>query len=244
MRKAILIVLTMLMLIVPTYAADGDDPGMDQPIQQEQEPVIVASLEELQEAIDATEDGEIIYVTRMIIIPGGTTIGNPEKQITIALSDQFEILNNSVFEIPSNDDPVNIVNIAFDGQGISSRQLFSISGKAEIVDCTFTDWNCDVSVSVMTINGFETVISNCTFSNTCGIWAGAIYVYSGGKCTITDCRFENTSGGWAGVLDNSGDTTLGANYYSNTISRSNYANTVNNSGKLTLDTDMEHYTRF
>ena len=61
MKKAILIVLMALMLVIPAYAAEGD-VATDQPIQQEQEPVVVASLEELQAAIDAAEDGDTIIL--------------------------------------------------------------------------------------------------------------------------------------------------------------------------------------
>ena len=56
MRKTILIVLMALVLVIPAYAA-GVDAATDQPIQQEQEPVVVATLDELQAAIDAAEDG-------------------------------------------------------------------------------------------------------------------------------------------------------------------------------------------
>lgn len=56
MKKAILTVLTILMLVIPAYAAEGD-PATDQSIQQEQEPVVVATLDELQAAIDTAEDG-------------------------------------------------------------------------------------------------------------------------------------------------------------------------------------------
>ena len=61
MKKAILIVLMALVLVIPAYAAEGD-VATDQPIQQEQEPVVVASLEELQAAIDAAEDGDTIIL--------------------------------------------------------------------------------------------------------------------------------------------------------------------------------------
>lgn len=52
MKKALLIVLMALMLVIPAYAAEGD-PATDHPIQQEQEPIVVATLEELQAAIEA-----------------------------------------------------------------------------------------------------------------------------------------------------------------------------------------------
>ena len=66
MRKAILTVLMALLLVIPAYAAEGD-AATDQPIQQEQEPVAVATLEELQAAIDIAEDGDTIILSNKII---------------------------------------------------------------------------------------------------------------------------------------------------------------------------------
>ena len=83
MKKAILIVLTMLLLVIPVYAAEGD-AATDQPIQQEQEPVVVASLEELQAAIDVAEDGDTIYLAAAIGVSGATI--ETDKKLTIASS--------------------------------------------------------------------------------------------------------------------------------------------------------------
>ena len=52
-----------LVLVIPAYAA-GVDAATDQPIQQEQEPVVVATLEELQTAIDVAEDGDTIILSK------------------------------------------------------------------------------------------------------------------------------------------------------------------------------------
>ena len=84
MKKVILCVLTALMLVIPAYAAEGD-AAMDQPIQQE--PVVVASLDELQAAIDAAEDGGFIYIADTI--PVSNTTIETEKHITIMRIDGF-----------------------------------------------------------------------------------------------------------------------------------------------------------
>lgn len=80
MKKAILIVLMALMLVIPAYAAEGD-PATDQSIQQEQEPVVVATLEELQTAIDVAEDGDTIILSNKIILNNVSLIC--KKDITI-----------------------------------------------------------------------------------------------------------------------------------------------------------------
>ena len=80
MRKVILFVLTALMLVIPAYAADSD-AATDQPIQQEQEPVVVATLDELQAAIDVAEDGDTIVISKEIILKNVSLIC--KKDITI-----------------------------------------------------------------------------------------------------------------------------------------------------------------
>ena len=81
MRKAILIVLMALILVIPAYATEGDSIT-DQPIQQEQEPVVVATLEELQEAINAAEDGDTIAISNKIEIRENCSVGVKDKVIT------------------------------------------------------------------------------------------------------------------------------------------------------------------
>ena len=80
MKKVILIVLTMLILAIPAYAAEGD-AATDQPVQQEQEPVVVATLDELQAAIDVAEDGDTIVISKEIILKNVSLIC--KKDITI-----------------------------------------------------------------------------------------------------------------------------------------------------------------
>ena len=74
-------VLTILMLVIPAYAAEGESTT-DQPIPQEQEPIAVASLEALQEAINAAEDGDTIYLAAAIGVSGATI--ETDKKLTIA----------------------------------------------------------------------------------------------------------------------------------------------------------------
>lgn len=81
MRKAILTVLMMLVLVIPAYAAEGE-AATDHPIQQEQEPVVVSTLEELQAAIDAAEDGDTIAISSKIEIRENCFVGVEDKVIT------------------------------------------------------------------------------------------------------------------------------------------------------------------
>ncbi len=111
MRKAILALLTLCIffgLALPAYAADEIDQDQQEetqvqepqePTQEEQQPgeqqetqdspVVVSTLEELQTAIEAAEDGDTIVLLNRINIDSieqdadSITIGSKEKKITL-----------------------------------------------------------------------------------------------------------------------------------------------------------------
>ena len=87
MRKAILIVLTMLMLVIPAYAMD-EESIPDTP--QDEAQFVVSTWEELQVAVDNAEDGDTITLADGFIqIPNGVILGSADKHIVIQLSDQY-----------------------------------------------------------------------------------------------------------------------------------------------------------
>lgn len=97
MRKAILFVLMALMLVIPAYAADGD-AATDQPIQQEQEPVVVSTLDELQAAIDAAENGDTIALDTTIKMLDGDTLVT-DKHITLVRHEGLKKSGGRMIEI-------------------------------------------------------------------------------------------------------------------------------------------------
>ena len=113
MRKAILTVLMMLVLVIPAYAAEGE-AATDHPIQQEQEPVVVSTLEELQAAIDAAEDGDTIAISSKIEIRENCFVGVEDKVITVVPDSS---LTDGVlfYVVPYDIENVVFENIVMDG---------------------------------------------------------------------------------------------------------------------------------
>lgn len=163
MRKAILIVLMVLMLAIPAYAAEGGNESVtDQPIQQEQESVVVATLNELQAAIDAAEDGDTIILSNKIILNNVSLIC--EKDITIK-----GIADSDCFFSISGDCELSGIKLFSDCSRSTFVLIESIGNKVcnvKISDCQFIrSGNNDVFNSTLFINIFSGNIEfkNCKF---------------------------------------------------------------------------------
>ena len=185
MKKAILIVLTMLLLVIPVYAAEGD-AATDQPIQQEQEPVVVASLEELQAAIDVAEDGDTIYLAAAIGVSGATI--ETDKKLTIASS------NDHNEELLRLYDGATIRGFCFSETEFSGDAFIKINDtttdRVTIDDCNF-EYFGDGLVSFVNIYGNlktnKANIKNCTFI---GATHSAINIMAYTDVVIDSCIFK------------------------------------------------------
>ena len=170
MKKVVLTVLIALMLAVPAYAVEND-PGIDQPIQQEQEkePVVVASLDELQEAIDAAEDGDTIAISQEIQLTG--QILTTDKQINLIRSADY---NGNVLRINNG---TIIDNFTF----LADR--YDISGMIWVDTATFEAVN----------------IRNCIFKSTIDELTRFVNIYGGlfsdNIVYLEKCQFFNSSYG-------------------------------------------------
>ena len=136
MRKAILFVLMALMLVIPAYAADGD-AATDQPIQQEQEPVVVSTLDELQAAIDAAENGDTIALDTTIKMLDGDTLVT-DKHITLVRHEGLKKSGGRMIEIYGGG---VVSGFSFVENGLVSSATITTraDGKGEIVieNCSF-----------------------------------------------------------------------------------------------------------
>ena len=188
MKKAILTVLATLMLIIPAYAAETD-PGMDQPIQQEQdkEPVVVATLEDLQAAIDAAEDGDTIALdTTINMLEGDSLI--TDKHITLVRHDGLIKTAGRMFEIYGSG---IISGFSFVENGLISSATITTraNGNGEIIieNCSFKaagDNSMDHFIKIDT--GDSMTIRECAFY--CG---NGYVIYSNGNTNvlIDSCKF-------------------------------------------------------
>lgn len=192
MRKTILIVLMALVLVIPAYAA-GVDAATDQPIQQEQEPVVVATLDELQAAIDAAEDGDTIAISSKIEIRENCSVGVEDKVITVV--PDSSLTDNALFYVvPYDIENVVFENIVMDGNEIDNLSAIDFgiykpsveNGTITISNVTFQHFNCNYSV--LTLHWLNAIIQDCVFTyNTTG--RSCMEISINASATVTNTTF-------------------------------------------------------
>lgn len=222
MRKAILIVLTMLLLIFPAYATEGD-AATDQPIQQEQEPVVVATLDELQAAIDVAEYGDTIALDATIKMLDGDALIT-DKHITLVRHDNlnktcgrmieiygggiirgFSFVDNclmysaTITTMADGNGEITIENCSFEAAGDNSIEHFikvEIGDSAVIRGCTFY---CGNGYVIYSQRDTDVLIDSCTFLK--GNYYAWLMIASYGEMEIEDCTFGAGTGYMTASLD-------------------------------------------
>ena len=258
MKKALLIVLMALMLVIPAYAAEGD-PATDHPIQQEQEPIVVATLEELQAAIEAAGDGDTIMLskkidlnnvslicTKDITIRGGTDnhcffsiSGDCELSGLKILSDDsrstfalIESIGNKVCNVKIND-----CQFIRNGNNDLFNNTFLInifSGNIEFKNCKFLNEES----TTLSISSAATVnIENCFFTGTHTLFAGGA-INNSGHLTINNTEIVDNSSGLGGAIYNDGSLTISSSIIRRNIGKNEFdvveGNDIYSRGVLTI----------
>lgn len=258
MRKAILIVLTILMLVIPAYATEGD-AATDQPIQQEQEPVVVATLDELQAAIDVAEEGDTIILSKKIVLDNVSLIY--KKDITIkGIADSdcffsisgdcelsglklFSDCSRSTFALIENGGNkvcnVKINDCQFIRNGnndvFNSTFLINIfSGNIEFENCKFLNEES----TTLSISSAATVnIKNCFFAGTHTLFAGGA-IYNSGYLTVSNTEIVDNSSGIGGAIYNDGSLTISNSIIKRNIGKNEFdvveGNDIYSRGVLTI----------
>lgn len=140
MKRIFLIVLMVCLLIAPARAAEA----VDQPVEDNtQNPhVMVATLDELQEAIAAANDGDTIEIAQTIKIAGEDI--STDKDITIACAECFE--DSTMFRTREG----SIVGLSF--KGGRAKEIFAVvNGQEEktiFQNCKFDGENVAVAVNI------------------------------------------------------------------------------------------------
>lgn len=258
MKKAILIVLVALVLVIPAYAAEGD-PATDQPIQQEQEPVVVATLDELQAAIEAAGDGDTIMsskkidlnnvsliCTKDITIRGGTDnhcffsiSGDCELSGLKILSDDsrstfalIESIGNKVCNVKIND-----CQFIRNGNNDVFNNTFLInifSGNVEFKNCKFLNEES----TTLSISSAATVnIENCFFAGTHTLFAGGA-IYNSGHLAINNSKIADNSSGLGGAIYNDGSLSISNSIIKGNVGKNEFdvveGNDIYSCGVLTI----------
>ncbi|MCI9513428.1 MAG: hypothetical protein HFF61_03710 [Oscillospiraceae bacterium] len=216
MKRVFWTVLVVCLLIVPARAEETPNLPAEEYVQNSH--VVVATLDELQEAIAVANNGDTIEISQMIKMIGG--ILSTDKEITIACAENFE--GYCMFNVVG----ASVTGLSFKGGNVG--QIFAVTdyqGQETIFrDCVFDGDNVTVAISAFgtamgnsvriiesefkncfrnAISGrpsTDIVIDRCYIHDTYAMDASAA-VDSSGKVTLNNCIVTgNSSVANAGVL--------------------------------------------
>lgn len=254
MKKLLLFVLLAFALVIPAYAAEGDDPAA------EPQPVTVGTLEELQEAVAAAEDGAVIEVENsitllntelltdksiallhsesldnaMFIIRGNVTISgftissSVKKTAVITVDTQYEHLKQN--------DNVRIENCTFSCETATFSNIISaFSGNIMIVNCIF-DGSGDTAVNIN--NSANVSMHYCTFKNCKTIMPGGA-IQNQGTLNIKNSLLCSNQAGIGGAIYNGGTVSIEDSYIYGNIATDDKSTDLFSNGNLTIIDDSQ-----
>lgn len=202
--KKMLSLLLVFMLVLSTvssaFAAD-DTEGSEQPQELEkQTTVTVSTLEELETAIAAAEDGDTIAISAEITLDGVAL--ETDSDITLVRADTYE--SGSFFRLKNS-----AVLSGFTMENYKSSATVVCDSAAEIKHCSFIG---DVEITESFIKAYmlfakaNVVISDCSFS---GALYSAIRSNQNAQLSIANSTFSNNrSYAQGGAIHSSGTLIL------------------------------------
>lgn len=209
--SALLSCLLLFSLFSTTALATEDEESPDD--SQSETPVVVSSLEELQAAIAAAEDGDTIKLSDRINITDNCVIGNTEKQITVVPLD--ETINTYFSIYGDNVNSIVFQNIILDGMSypcsaaidVNKYNTGEIKTNLSLLNVTVKN----VSSNWVPISLFATAaqIENCHFENNQGKRAGAIWISGASSIDVRKSAFcYNKSTGCGGAITCQGELEI------------------------------------
>lgn len=231
MRKIIATILTICIVAAVSSTAYAEDMNTGVPEQtqeeeqpqepQEKTPVVVSTLEDLQAAVAAAEDGDEIALSTEIWLDGVALESN--KDITLVRADTYEsgtlirmkngaVLNGFNIEDHSYNRTIacesvsEIKTCSFVGESgtfVFISSLFTTT-VVSISDCKFSGAQ---SSSIRIMPNTQVTIANSTFcTNSSDTQGGAIN--SSGTLILDSCTFRNNKAVSGGGIYSSGDLTI------------------------------------
>lgn len=200
MLSLLLVFMLVLSTVTSAFAAD-DIEGGEQPQESEnQTTVTVSTLEELETAIAAAEDGDTIAISAEITLDGVAL--ETDSDITIVRADTYE--SGSFFRLKNS-----AVLSGFTMENYESSTTVVCDSAAEIIHCSFIG---DVETTESFIKAYmlfskaDVVISDCSFS---GALYSAIRSNQNAQLSITNSTFSNNSSyAQGGAIHSSGTLIL------------------------------------
>lgn len=209
--SALLSCLLLFSLFSTTALATEDEESPDD--SQAKTPVVVSSLEELQAAIAAAEDGDTIALGDSINITENCIVGDNEKQISIVPLDETVKEYFSICGGNAND--IVFQNLTIDGENLPCICAIDVhTNRKDGESANLTLQNVTVQnvastwipVSIMATSA---EIKNCHFTNNTGHLSGGVRVGATAYAKITDSTFySNKSNGFGGAINCQGELEI------------------------------------
>lgn len=209
MKRLFAVVLAAALMVAPVWALDDPAESADeqQAEQQTAEAVTVTTLEQLQDAIDAAEDGATIIIEQTITVNGQSLA--TEKDITLT---RAEGMSGAMIDLWNGGE---ISGFSFTESGAKySYSTISIdycyNNAVTIDNCNFIKEEGAASYFVVYGNVFSddpnrAIISACNFELSSG---NAIKTRNHTHITLDGCSFTAHGGGIAWAVDNAGTAVL------------------------------------
>ncbi len=209
--SALLSCLLLFSLFSTTALATEDEESPDD--SQAKTPVVVSSLEELQAAIAAAEDGDTIALGDSINITENCIVGDNEKQISIVPLDETVKEYFSICGGNAND--IVFQNLTIDGENLPCICAIDVhTNRKDGESANLTLQNVTVQnvastwipVSIMATSA---EIKNCHFTNNTGHLSGGVRVGATAYAKITDSTFySNKSNCFGGAINCQGELEI------------------------------------
>lgn len=198
----------------------------------------VSSWYDFKDAVQYSQDGDIIVVHGEIDLGTDVKIGSSSKHLTIKRGSAdsrivFEYINEAV------------TNITFDGGGIASSYSW-ITSKYEttFINCTFNDFgnseNYSSSGSVggaVKVQSGSCVFNDCTFENSYALAGGAIEIQGDSQVEINNCNIKNCGAVTCGGAIDNGSYAATCTITGGTITgnkANDFGGGVSNAGNTTI----------
>lgn len=200
MLSLLLVFALLLSTVTSAFAADGTEGGEQPQESENQTTVTVGTLDELETAIAAAEDGDTIAISAEITLDGVAL--ETDKDITIIRADTYE--SGSFFRLKNS-----AVLSGFTMENYKSSTTIVCDSAAEIKNCSFVgdvEITDSFIIAKMIFSTAEVVITDCNFS---GALYSAIRSNQNVQLKITNSNFsDNSSYTQGGAIHSSGTLIL------------------------------------
>ena len=252
MLSLLLVFALVLSTATSAFAADDTEGGEPPQEPETQTAVTVSTLEELDTAIAAAEDGDTIAISKCINLKNVSLV--TDKDITLVPMDNsstvlFSMGENSQlsgFNLFTNEMAIHIdeskegVIVIDNCKFIGNENYFCFfvnvfSGNVRITDSSFENGK-DIALNISASS--VVTVERCSFIGNTTIMQGA-GIHNMGECYVKDSSFTNNTAGVGGGIYNSGTMEISGCTYSGNQSTDTIGQDIVSEGTLSITDDPQ-----